>query len=353
MISNGYERVRGAVVVLGAPVALLGLLAGCAGEATSHAAAASTPPAPAASVHVVQADRSPGPVVTEVVGTVRSVREATITPLVSGTVIEVRVGLGSVVRAGEVLVRISAHEAEARLAQARAVSALAERERDRAASLSQERAMTTAQYEVAASQWSVARAREDEARTIVSRTWLRAPFDGVITAKLVNVGEAAFPGRPMLTVESRAATRFEAHVPEAVSDALVVGGRVQVRIDGGDRALEGFVAEVQPASDGTTRARLVKIDLPPAPGLWPGQFGRALISTGRSVGVTVPSDAVRRHGQLESVFVVDAGRARLRLVRCGRDLEGRVQITSGLSGGEAVALAPAALSDGQPVKVSP
>jgi RND family efflux transporter MFP subunit len=304
-------------------------------------------------VRVVRADRSPESIVTEVVGTVRSVREATIAPLVSGTVTEVRVGLGSVVRAGDVLVRISANEAEARLAQARAVSALAERERDRAASLSQERAMTAAQYEAAASHWSVARAQEDEARTIVSRTWLHAPFDGVITAKLINVGEAAFPGRPMVTVESRAVTRFEAHVPEAVGDALVVGGRLQVRVEGLPSALEGRVAEVQPASDETTRARLVKIDLPPTPGLRPGQFGRALLATGHSVAVTVPADALLRHGQLESVFVVDAGRARLRLVRCGRELDGRVQITSGLSGGETLALAPAAISDGQPVKVTP
>jgi RND family efflux transporter MFP subunit len=174
----------------------------------------------------------------------------------------------------------------------------------------------------------------------------------VITAKLVNVGETALPGRPLLTLESRAATRFEAQVPETTSDALAVGQPLPVRIEGLDRQLQGRIAEIQPASDDSTRARLVKIDLPETPGLRPGQFGRLLLATGRAVAVTVPADAVTRHGQLETVFVVDSGTARLRLVRCGRELDGRVQISSGLSGGEQLALAAAAdLVDGQRVEV--
>jgi hypothetical protein len=69
--------------------------------------------------------------------------------------------------------------------------------------------------------------------------------------------------------------------------------------------------------------------------------------------VTVPTGAVVRLGQLEAVFVVDAGTARLRLVRFGREAEGRVQVSSGLAGGEKVVVAEAAdLVDGQAVKVA-
>ncbi|MFL5308111.1 MAG: efflux RND transporter periplasmic adaptor subunit [Polyangia bacterium] len=331
-------------------LALLAVTWSCAGQAPPR----TLPSSPPTRVQVAMADRSLGAVATEVVGTVHSAQEATIAPLVSGTVIEVRVGLGSFVRPGEVLVRLAARELDARREQARAVSALATRDRDRATVLKENGAITVAQYEAAQAHWGVARAQEAEASTVADRTVVRAPFAGMITAKLVNVGEAALPGRPLLTLESRAATRFEAQVPETTGEALALGDRLRVSVDGVGRELEGRVAEIRPSSDDATRSRLVKLDLPETPGLRSGQFGRLLLTTGRAVTVTVPSNTVVRRGQLETVFVVDSGIARLRLVRCGRESNGRTQISSGLSGGERLALlGTAELVDGQRVEESP
>ncbi len=329
---------------------VLGVLSGCAGEPPAR-----TPPTlPPKEIRVAQADRSFQPVLIEVVGTVRSAHDAAIAALVSGTVTEVRGVVGSFVRTGEVLVKLSAGELDARRQQARAVSALATQERDRATALKEHDAITLAQYDATLSKWSVARAQEAEANTLADRTILRAPFAGVITAKLVTVGEAALPGRPLLTLESRAANRFEAQVPEMASHELVVGQHLPVHIEGLDRGLEGRIAEIHPSSDDATRSRLVKIDLPETPGLRSGKFGRVRLATGRAVTVTVPSDAIVRHGQLETVFVVESGTARLRLVRCGREFDGRTQISSGLSGGEEVALPGATeLVDGQRVQESP
>jgi multidrug efflux pump subunit AcrA (membrane-fusion protein) len=115
------------------PLALLSVACG------SPAAPAPTPPATSLTevrvVPVVRAERSLRATQTEVVGSVRAVREATIAPLLSGTVAEVRVGVGTSVRAGDVLVRLSAREVEARVEQARARSALANRERERSVAL--------------------------------------------------------------------------------------------------------------------------------------------------------------------------------------------------------------------------
>lgn len=339
-LEDPFRAIRG-------PLALLVLVCGCAAEPPPRA----LPSVPPKVVRVGEADRSPRPVLTEVVGTVRAVRDATIAPLISGTVTEVRVGLGSSVRAGEVLVRLSAREVEARLDQSRVASELATRERNRAVTLKEQGAISLAQYETAISQWSIARARQAEASSFADRTILRAPFAGVITAKLVSVGEAALPGRPLLILEGRAALRFEARVPESAGDDLAIGDALPVKLDGHDQDLEGRIAEIQPAFDDATRTRLIKIDLPESPGLRSGQFGRVLVTTGQSLAVTVPSDAVVHHGQLETVFVVESGTARLRLVRSGREREGRVEISSGLSGGEKVALAGAVdLVDGQRVE---
>ncbi|HUM09740.1 MAG TPA: efflux RND transporter periplasmic adaptor subunit [Myxococcaceae bacterium] len=326
---------------------LLALLCSCAGEPAKRPAAGVPPRV----VQVAQADRTQRSVTTDVVGTVRAVRSATIAPLISGTVVEVRVGLGSSVRAGEVLLRLSAREIDARLEQTRAVSALAKRDRDRAIALKDTGAISVAQYETAITQWNVAQARQAEAGTLADRTVLRAPFAGVVTAKLANVGDTAMPGQALLVLESPGALRFEARVPETAVDALAVGRPLPVRLDGLDHDIEGRIAEIQPASDDATRTRLAKIDLPATPGVRSGRFGRVLLTTGGSVGVAVPAEAVVRHGQLEGVFVVTSGTARLRLVRTGRERDGRVEIVSGLAGDEKVVLAGAAdLVDGQRVE---
>jgi len=277
-------------------------------------------------------------------------KSATIAPLISGTVAEIRVGLGSSVRAGEVLVKLSAREVDARLEQTRAVSAQAARDRARATSLVGQGAISVADYEAAMSQWSVALARQAEASSIAERRVLRAPFAGVITSKFASIGDTALPGQPLLVLEARSALRLEAQVPETAAERLALGDVVPVRIEGLE--LEGRLAEVQPASDATTRTRLFKIDLPDTAGLRSGQFGRALLAGSESRTVTVPLEAVVRHGQLESVFVVDSGVARLRLVRSGREWKGRVEISSGLSGGEKIALATTGLVDGARVEDS-
>src|SRR5678815_1389658 len=142
------------------------------------ACAGGSPPGPRAEVgprqvRTARAERSPRRVVTEVVGTVRATRSATIAPLLGGTVAEIRVSLGSSVRAGDVLVRLSAGDVGARLDQARAAAAQAERDRNRAILLKEQGAISVAQFEASLSQWSIAHAREAEASSVAERRVLR------------------------------------------------------------------------------------------------------------------------------------------------------------------------------------
>ena len=325
-------------------LALLALLSGCGREPLARHG----PGLPPARVRLADAERSTRSVVTEIAGTVRATRSATIAPLISGTVAEIRVGLGSSVRAGEVLVRLSARDVDARLEQAQVLSAQADRDRRRATALKEEGAIAIAQFETTLSQWRVAEARRAEASSIAERRVLRAPFAGVVTAKLGSVGDTALPGQPLLVLEAPSALRFEAQVPEAAGSTLQVGDPVSVRLDGVERDLDGRIAEIQPASDDATRTRLVKVDLPDTPGLRSGRFGRVLLPGARSTVVTVPSAAVIHRGQLEAVFVIESGAARLRLVRSGRERDERTEISSGLGAGERVVVdAPAELVDGQ------
>jgi multidrug efflux pump subunit AcrA (membrane-fusion protein) len=124
-----------------------------------------------------------------------------------------------------------------------------------------------------------------------------------------------------------------------------------VRIDTVDHDLAGTVAEISPAADPASRTVLAKVDLPGDPAVHSGLFGRLLLARNEARSIVAPASAVVRHGQLESVFVVKDGVARLRLVRTGRERAGAVEVLSGLGDGEAVVASDSsALLDGQPVE---
>jgi membrane fusion protein, multidrug efflux system len=343
------QAVRRSVLVRAARLLLVASLAGCAAEPARPPA----PSGPPRSVQLAQATLTTLPVTTEVVGTVRAIRSASVAPLLNGTVSEVRIGLGTQVRAGDVLLRLSAREVVARLEQAHAVYALARREEERATALLAGDVIPRAQYDAARSQLTVAEAKKAEASSIAEHAVLRAPFSGVITVKRVNVGDTVLAGQPLLVLEAPGALRFEARVPEAAGERLPIGSVLPVRIDGLEQEIEGRITEIEPGSDELTRTQLLKLDLPPVPQLRSGRFGRLLLVSGESVSVTVPAQALVRRGQLELVFVEEAGSARLRLVRTGRRHAELLAIAAGLSGGERVVVSRAAeLVDGQRVEAA-
>jgi RND family efflux transporter MFP subunit len=153
-------------------------------------------------------------------------------------------------------------------------------------------------------------------------------------------------------MEDSRALRLEADVPEAVVGKLNLGDKLPVRIAALETELEGVISEIAPAADPGSRTFLVKLDLPPQPGLRAGQFGRVAMPVGETAALRVPASAVVQRGQMEMVFVVSDGKAQLRLVKIGKRIGAEVELVSGVSAGEKVVVADAAgLLDGQPVSM--
>ena len=189
---------------------------------------------------------------------------------------------------------------------------------------------------------------------MLGHTRVVAPFAGVITRKLADVGDLAIPGRPLIEIEDPSRLRIEADVPEALIDKVQLGMKLPVRIGSLPGQIEGIVGEIAPVAEAVSRTYVVKLDLPSTQGLRAGQFGRVSIPTGDAAGLHVPATALVQRGQLEYVFVAEAGRAQLRLIRSGRRPNGMVEVISGLSAGEkVVAPIPVDLLDGQPLEVRP
>jgi len=301
--------------------------------------------------------------VEQAVGTLQPKEETQVSSRILGTVLSVDVREGDPVQEGDILVELDRRELTARVEQASQASAAAkaglEEARstfERMSALAERGVVAAAELDRAraaleSTQAQLRRARQlvEEAETARSHATLRAPISGRVIHRLVEPGDTATPGSPLLHLYNPNALRLEAHVRESLAAGLSPGDRLEARIDALDRILPATVDEMVPAADPGSRSFLVKTTVPARPGLYPGMFGRLLIPTGMVEHVSVPVSALRRVGQLEYVLVAGDTGALRRYVRAGvARHNGRVEVLSGLRPGEQVVLPPEGVESGTP-----
>lgn len=309
--------------------------------------ASATPASVTARLIAVEESATPAPV--PLSGVVRAGRQGLVSAQVMGNVVEVPARLGATVAAGDVLVRLSSDELTSRLAQAKAATSEVERTRAQEQRLLEKGASTRVAVADLGDRLAAAKAAQAAAQAAVDHLTVRAPFAGVVSSKLVDVGDLATPGRPLLEVHSASGLEVEAGVPTAFP-VLPLGA--VVRFSAAGRAGQGTVKELSPSADAQTLNRRLVLALAgaePAPGTsvtvyWPGETRRRLL---------IPATALQRHGQLERVWVADAERRlSLRLVRVTAAEDGKLEVSSGLRAGEQVVAEPSAdLAEGAMVDV--
>jgi RND family efflux transporter MFP subunit len=305
---------------------------------------------PSVAVRTVVAESKAWPSGEEVVGTVRAKLHAVIEAKVSGRIEALLVAPGQTLKAGDLIAQLDAREVQAKLDQALALREQATRDLARSRELLDKKITTQAEFDAVQARARVAEGAAREMETMLGYTKVVAPFDGIVTRKLADVGDLAAPGKPIIEMEDPSALRFEADVPEALIGNIKLGANLPVRVSEGTAPIKGTVVEVAPVADAASRTFLVKLDLPATEGTRSGQFGRVLVPTGESKSIRVPVSAVVTRGQMECVFVVVDGHAQLRIVRTGKHTGAAVEILAGLSSGERVVSEGAeSLRDGQPV----
>lgn len=308
---------------------------------------------PPIAVGTAVVEAAPREVSEEVVGSVRTKTRAVVEAKVSGRIASMPVVLGQKVGAGDLLADIDAQEIQARFEQAKAQREQASRDLDRAVSLMRKQVSSRQEYDAAEARFKVSDAAVREAQTMLGYARVTSPFDGVVSRKLTDVGDLAAPGKPLLEIEERGPLRFEADVPEALIAGVTAGQKIPVSVPAVGKTFEATVVEVSPTADTSSRTFLIKLDLPQEKRLRAGQFGRASIPVGRAESIRVSAGSVLLRGQMEVVFVVRDGAARIRLVKTGKRFGEDVEILSGLAPGDQIVTpAPASLIDGQPVEAA-
>ncbi len=300
---------------------------------------------------------------------VEAVRQSTVSAQVTGRIVELKFDVGDFVKKGQVIVRIDQTEArqlvaggEAQVAQAEAAMensrAALERNRQLAAQKFISQAAldkAEADFRVAQAQLKAARATAGQAVASRDYTVVVAPYSGVVSARHVELGEMAAPGKPLLTGFDPADMRVIATVPQYKIAEVRAGSRAMVEIPSLNKWIQATAITILPAADSRTHATRVRLDLPEnLRDVYPGMFARAYFSVGHARKLVAPASAVIKRSELTAVYVVnDQNQPALRQVRLGEPAgQGEIEILAGVSAGEKVALDPvkAGMSAGMPAK---
>lgn len=335
----------GAVFLIGLIVVLIWMQGGFHSKVPGGTTALPEKQVPTVRTAQVQTVDTAGEVT--VSGSVSSKDTATIASRILGPVIDLKADAGDKVREGQVLLKIDTRdlsekvaEAEAALASAKADLLYAETDYKRYQALSESGSISQkdldharTKYETAQAALSRAQAALEQARTNLSYGKVTAPFDGVIAERLVNLGDLATPGRPLFTLFIPGSVELVAAVGEQYAPFVNEGVPVTVKIPSLDLTQSTKIREIVPQRDVKTRTITVKAPLEEARGLEPGLYGTLTFHTLPSRTLAVPKEAVQTVGQLETVRVLEEGAVKIRHVKTGRTLDGKVEILSGLDPG--------------------
>lgn len=294
----------------------------------------------------------------ELDGVAQAVRQATVSAQVGGNVTSLLVKAGDAVRAGQALARTDDRAAaaglqqgDAGLTQAEALLRNArlslERTRDlRARGFISQAALDSAETQFQAAQAGVQQAQGARSQAALARGFatLVAPFDGVVEATHLDVGDLASPGTPVLSLYAPGALRAVVQVPATRATLARQARAVQVQLPDGRWVTPQRRTEL-PHTDPVAQTVEWRLDLPAdaAAGLAPGRNlrvrfeGAAPAAAAVPAALSVPTAAVLRRGELTAVYVAQGPQFVLRAVRLGTQAGGSVDVLAGLKAGERIA----------------
>ena len=347
------------------------ILCGCGRGADGSAAAKTASAAASSPSLLISADdlrtvatttRASGPVIT---GSIQPERRADLRAEVSAVVLQVLKENGEAVRRGDLIVRLDAASIRDNLSSAEESARAsaqafeqAERQLQRQKTL-QAQGMTSAQAledaemrrNNAQSDVIAARARAASARQQLTRTEVRAPFDGIVSERKASAGDTAQPGKELAKVIDPASMRFDGLVSADRLSEVKIGQRVNFRVNGYPGAdFAGVVKRVDAAANATTRQLEVLVAFSGVAPKVAGLYAEGRIESGSATVLALPEGDLQRAGDAAYAWRVNGQQLAKVALRLGErdERSGDVIVTAGLAAGDRILRRPSStLVDGQ------
>jgi len=309
-------------------------------------------------------------------GIVEATESALISTRMMGTIDRIHVNIGDKVKKGQLLISLSAFEIEAKQEQVQAQINVAEvalnnaqKDYDRYKILFGQNSATQKELENVGLQYAqakghLAEAREGlkEVRANLDYANLKASFDGIITQKMVEPGNIASPGAPLLAMEGNGGVRIKATVSEREIGSLAQGDPVQIYLSAIQRKIVGKINRISSSSAHSAGRFTIEIEIPKEEnaGIRSGMYANVLIegkssenNKGISNKVLIPVTAIIQKHELQGIYTVsENGTALLRWIRTGKTYGDVVEVLSGLRADEEyIEQADGRLYNGAPIRL--
>ncbi len=308
----------------------------------------------------------------EAVGTIRPLTESVIEAQINAQVIEVNCVPGNPVKKGQILIRLDSRQMATKFQQAKEGLSVAKNklkqtyksmdearanldqaqtaynrtkklfkskivpsqklEIDKAAFLQAKARLEKIQEMQVSAKASIRQAREivKEAKIGLGYSNITSPANGVVAKRVIDPGDLAVLGKPLLVIQTSGALRLEASVRESLINKIIQGNEYGVKIQTLGKSVISVIEEIVPYADPATRTFMVKAALPKTPGIYPGMFGRLLIPLEKENTLLIPEKAVIRVGQLELVNVKHNKKWQQVYIKTGRLFGKKIEVLSGL-----------------------
>lgn len=294
----------------------------------------------------------------EAVGTLAAVNGTQVTTEAAGVVRRIAFAPGQPVKRGELLVQLNTSNELATLKSLEAAASLAVMQRDRWRELGKQKLVSRAEIDQRSSDAASALANADAQRALIAQKTIRAPFDGVLGIRKVNLGQYVNPGDAIVTLQSLDPIFLNFTLPEQRMAEVSEGATVRAGIDAlPGRSFAGTITAIEPGVDPSTRNFSVQATLRnPGNVLRPGAFARVGFDTGAAKKVIViPQTAVSFNPYGNAVYVISQAPAdknakdadgkpaaaklvvKQRFIKTGATRGDLVMVTAGLKPGERIA----------------
>lgn len=309
-------------------------------------------------------------------GKIESVETANISTRVMGQILKINVGVGDYVKSGQLLLTINNQDIGAKGAQAKAMIAEAEANLESAhkdyqrftalygqqSASAKELDNVTLQYNAALARVEAAKQMHNEVNAMMSYTNLTAPFSGVVTQKIAEVGALASPGMPLLVIEKNDDFQVSATIAENQISRIKLNTIAQLNIKSIGKEFEGRISEISPSSQFSGGQYIVKVSVPQSQkkDLYAGMYVNVFVPLSEneaqgegSNSILVPRSAIVIKDQLKGLYTVSINNtALLRWVRLGKIYGENIEVISGLDKTDQFILsADGILYNGVPVMV--
>jgi membrane fusion protein, multidrug efflux system len=299
------------------------------------------------------------------VGDLAAVHQVNVTSDVNGRITEILFQAGAEVKAGTPLVQLFDGPEQGDLATFKAQATMAQLSLDRAKQLASRQFGPQATVDQAQSSFDQANAGIAKTEAIISQKLVRAPFDGELGVRRVEVGQYLTAGTQIVSLTDLSNLYANFTITEKDSGQLKVGQVVRIKVDAyPGRLFEGKITTIEPQVSTDTRNIRVQATIPnPDKILKPGMFtSTTVVLPDKPAVVTIPETAVDYTLYGDSVFVItekkeEDGKTSLiatrTFVQTGNRIEGRAEILKGLKAGDrVVALGQLKLQSGSAVTIS-